>query len=186
MNRMNRKRFFDAWRTAFGPLTQGQVDGLESLLFALEGDELVQDLRWAAYMLATVYHETGRAMQPVEEHGRGAGHPYGATDARTGKAYYGRGYVQLTWKSNYEAMEEKFGLDFLHEPELVLRPEVSYKIMSYGMRNGSFTGVGLGKYIDGDTCDYLNARRIIIGADCAERISGYAVKIEAILKDAED
>jgi hypothetical protein len=63
-------------------------------------------------------------------------------------------------------------------PEQVLQSEVAYKIMSYGMRNGSFTGKKLGDYINNSVCDYKNARRIINGLDRADLIKGYAEKLE--------
>ena len=96
--------------------------------------------------------------------------------------YYGRGYVQLTWDWNYKAMGEKLGNRLLYEPQLALDPVVAYNIMSLGMRNGSFTGKGLSKYINDEQCDYVNARRIINGTDRAQTIAGYAIKLEAILR----
>src|SRR5262249_13402625 len=54
-----------------------------------------------------------------------------------------------------------------------LDPPISYDIMSFGMRNGSFTGVGLGNFINGSQCDYLNARQIVNGLDHAELIAVY-------------
>lgn len=184
MQAINRKEFFDGWRTAFGALRQSQVDGLEILLAALEADGQITDLRHAAYMLATAYHETGHTMQPIAEYNRGIGRPYGIPDRHTGKTYYGRGYVQLTWRENYEAMGRVFGLDLLHDPELAMRPEVAYRIMSHGMRKGSFTGRRLDMYIGGDRCDYVAARRIINGIDCADRIADYARWIETMLISA--
>ena len=40
-------------------------------------------------------------MQPIEEYGKGKGRPYGIKDRETGETYFGRGYVQLTWRENY-------------------------------------------------------------------------------------
>jgi hypothetical protein len=59
-------------------------------------------ISWLAYVLATVYHETASTMEPIEEYGKGAGHSYGEPDPETGQVYDGRGYVQLTWKDNYQ------------------------------------------------------------------------------------
>ncbi|WP_043389263.1 hypothetical protein, partial [Archangium violaceum] len=66
-------------------------------------------------------------------------------------------------------------------PELVLEPDVAYKIMSYGMRNGSFTSRSLGDYIKDRDCNYVNARRIINGTDEATRIAIYAKELERML-----
>jgi hypothetical protein len=50
--------------------------------------------------------------------------------------------------------------------------------MSYGMRNGTFTGKKLSNYITGPTYDYKNARRIINGLDKWDLIKGYAEKLQ--------
>jgi len=142
-------------------------------------------------MLATVRHECANRWLPLEEFGKGKGHAYGvpvtvtAPDGTTfTNTYYGRGYVQLTWKLNYAKMSNALGMnnDLLFHPEHALEPQTSYKIMSFGMRNGNFTGKGLHTYIHDSTCDYLNARRIINGLDQAPLIAGYANKIENILR----
>ena len=54
---------------------------------------------------------------------------------------YGRGYVQLTWKNNYLTLGKALGLgdDLAKNPDHVLDPDIAYEIMSYGMRNGSFS-----------------------------------------------
>lgn len=184
MQKIDREKFFDAYRESFGSLEQGAVDGIESLLASLEADEKVTDLRHAAYMLATARHETAKTFQPIKEYGRGEGLKYGKPDPVTGKTYYGRGYVQLTWKDNYAAMGKVYNLDLVNNPNLALDPAIAYKIMSYGMRYGTFTGVGLSRYIHGEICDYQNARRIINGTDCAEKIAAYAEKLEAALTAA--
>jgi len=182
MQKIDREKFFDSYRDSFGPLLQGQVDGLETILAELETDHHMTDLRWCAYALATVKRECGDEWRPVKEYGRGKGLEYGKPDPVTGKVYYGRGYVQLTWKGNYKAMGRVFNIDLVNQPDLALNPHTAYRIMSYGMRHGTFTGVGLSRYIHGEICDYLNARRIINGTDVAEKIAGYAEKIEAALR----
>lgn len=182
MQKVNREQFFNSYRDSFGPLKQGQVDSLEIILSAMEADTNLTDLRHAAYMLATVKRECGDEWKPVKEYGRGKGMKYGNPDPVTGKVYFGRGYVQLTWKDNYAAMGRVFNLDLVNNPDLALDASVAYKIMSYGMRHGTFTGVGLNRYIHSEICDYLNARRVINGTDVAEKIAGYSEKLEAALR----
>jgi len=92
-----------------GKLAPLQTTGLHELLDA--ADARSWDDRWVAYVLATAAHETGFAMQPVNEVGRGHGRKYGAPDPETGNVYYGRGYVQLTWKANYKRQDAKLGLN---------------------------------------------------------------------------
>jgi len=182
MQKIDREKFFTAYRAHFGPLSQPQVDGIETLLAALEADSRITDIRHAAYMLATVKRECGDEWKPIKEYGRGKGYKYGKADPITGKVYYGRGLVQITHKGNYRAMGDIFNIDLVNNPDLALDPAIAYKIMSYGMRHGTFTGVGLNRYIHGDVCDYLNARRVINGTDVAELIAGYAAKLESALR----
>lgn len=183
MQQIDRKSFFDGYRAAFGPLEQGQVDGLEFLLASLEADEQVVDLRWGAYILATTKHETADTFRPVKEYGRGEGRPYGRP-AENGLVYYGRGYVQLTWDYNYKRMGELLGIPLYDNPDLACDPSTAYKIMSLGMRKGLFTGKRLAYYISGDSCNYQLARKIINGSDKAKLIAGYAEKFEKILRKA--
>jgi predicted chitinase len=110
-------------------------------------------------------------MKPIEEYGHGAGHSYGQPDPETGQTYYGRGYVQLTWKTNYQKMAALTGTDLVNHPELALDPKIAALIMFDGMKGGLFTGVGLPRYFDDRTDDPVNARRIINGTDKAEAIA---------------
>jgi putative chitinase len=174
--------FFASYRDNFGGLSQGQVDGLNSLLEAMAPDATITDIRWLAYMLATTYHETAHTFQPIEEIGKGRGRPYGTPDPTTGQTYYGRGFVQLTWKRNYQTFTNLLGVDLVNDPGLALDPDTAYKIMSVGMTKGLFTGKKLPDYINDQKCDYVNARRIINALDRANIIAGYAQKFEAILK----
>jgi predicted chitinase len=168
---------------AFKPLADGQKSGLFALLMCIEDDTKIADLRWASYMLATTFHETAGTWQPIAEYGRGRGKEYGIRDAETGQIYFGRGYVQLTWKDNYQTMSKVVGVDLVADPSAAMLPEIAYQIMSYGMRQGSFTGVGLKRYFNEERTDAIGARKIINGTDCAERIAGYYDKFMRILTE---
>ncbi len=185
-----RDTFFQMYEAAFAALSPPAASGLGALLASLEEDPDVSNVRWAAYMLATVKHECADRWQPIEEFGKGKGRPYGqpvtVTDAdgtQFTNRYYGRGYVQLTWKLNYDKMSKALDLGnglVLH-PEHALEPQTAYRIMSYGMRQGSFTGKNLQDYIHDDICDYFQARRIINALDRAALIQGYAETFENLL-----
>lgn len=184
MESINKDKFLFLYQNEYGQLNSSQINGLTSLLEYLTADENVTDMRHAAYMLATTKHECAGKWQPIAEYGKGTGKKYGLPDKVTGQTYYGRGYVQLTWKENYQAMSQVCGLDFVNNPDLVMDSENAYKIMSYGMRKGSFTGVRLGMFINNEHCDYVNARKIINGLDCSEKIAKYAETIEGFLKES--
>ena len=172
---------FDKIRPMFGgSLTQSQVDGLNSIVSAMN-DFGLQSQRFAAYCLATAFHETAKTMQPIREIGLGKAYKYGITDPITHQAYYGRGYVQLTWKANYDKFGKLLGVDLVNKPDLALQPDIATKIMLVGMTKGLFTGKKLSDYITPDTMDFVNARRIINGIDCAQLIAGYANQFLATL-----
>ncbi len=183
-------------------LTTTKGEDLRGFFSLLQKDSNIQDIRWAAYMLATVYHETEFSFIPNEEKGKGAGRKYGVeievTDVQGYRGqkntkycniYYGRGYCHLTWEDNYISIGKALGLgDELYiNPSIALDNNIAYEITSYGMRNGIFTGHKLDQYINGKKCDYLNARSIINSGKGEDRkpkhkIAEYAKKIEILLR----
>jgi putative chitinase len=169
---IDRKVFFDTVRGSLfkGGLSQPEVNGISAILDEWEKRSL-SDLRWLAYMLATTFHETAGTMQPIREFGRGRGTKYGTT-------YYGRGFVQLTWETNYAKASKVVGVDLVKFPDRALMLPVAATILFDGMINGWFTGKKLADYISGATCDYEGARRIINGTDRKVLIAGYAMSFQ--------
>ena len=167
--------FFQSVRAHFGKLSQQQVDGFNVLLLAGWG----LDTTWRAYMLATAWHETAATMQPIREYGKGRGKAYGKS-GKHGQAPYGRGYVQLTWDTNYEKADKALGLNgaLLADFDLALRPDIAAQIMVRGMTEGWFTGKKLAGYLPGD---YVNARQIINGNDKSALVASYAIAFERAL-----
>lgn len=176
--------FFDSVRPMFrgGALSALQVDGMQRMIAEAERRGILRPR--LAYALATAFHETAQTMQAIEEYGRGKGKAYGAPDPVTGKAYYGRGLVQLTWKRNYEAFAKRYGIDLVRNPSLALEIGVAIRIMFDGMTDGVFTGKKFADYITASSVDYRQARKIINGMDCADLIAGYAFKFERALRQA--
>jgi len=178
---MNKPKFFTTIRPLFGKLTDSQVKAIEFILSYWEAQSLVTDIRQFAYILATIQHETANTMLPIEEYGRGKGLTYGTPDPVTKQVYYGRGYIQLTWKANYEKFAHLLGANLIVKPELALNPDISIQIAFIGMKNGMFTGKKLDDYIYKDKIDFVWARSIVNGKrkgeplpDKAELIASYA------------
>lgn len=192
---MNKKAFFNNLRSSglFGSsLSQSQVDGINGLLEAFEqvGDGRDDTL---AYGLATAYHETGRRMVPVREgfastdegairavanlaQKRGPGsapNRYGKPAGPYGHVYYGRGHIQLTWLDNYERSSADAGVDLVKDPDAMLDPVISARVLWLGLLDGRWNGQGHGLRHYLDRGDVTGARRTVNVQDKAAEIAGY-------------
>jgi putative chitinase len=178
---INKKKFYDTIRHSIfgGKIKSAQAAGLEIILNKWIAEDW-KDLRWLAYILATVYHETAHTMQPVEEYGRGKGRKYGEPVGPHMQCYYGRGYCQLTHDYNYLRFSKLTGVDIYQHPEKACEPDTAVKILFIGMIQGMFTGKSLGQYFNDET-DWIGARRIVNGTDRAEQIAAIATKFHYAL-----
>lgn len=137
-----------------------------------------------AYCLASVHHETNQTFLPLREYGKGKGKPYGSNIDIDGSRYtgldhiyYGRGYIQITWLSNYIKLGKLLGIDLVNDPDLALDPVVAAKILVIGCLRGLFTGKSLKDYIKtGKRLEFIRARRVVNGNDKSELIATYAEK----------
>ncbi|MEN1941347.1 peptidoglycan-binding protein [Luteimonas sp. MJ174] len=125
-------------------------------------DHGVSDPKQIAYMLATAQHETRDFAAPEEDYGRSQARKLGY---RGGEDFYGRGYVHLTHDYNYRKFDELLGLDgeLVKNPDRAKEPELAAQILVIGMRDGLFTGRRLDRYINDDSQDAYNARRVVNG-----------------------
>lgn len=171
---IDRKKFFNGIRQSpfAGKLNQDQVEGCNLILNEWERRKL-NDWRFLAYILATTKWETDHTMQPIKEAG-------GLKYLKSKKYYpwYGRGFVQLTWRYNYEYFRNEvlklFDVDIISNPDNALIPKVAAYIMFEGMFRGTFTKKSLNNYFNDKTTDWIGARRIINGTDKNYEIAGIA------------
>jgi len=129
-----------------------------------------------AYVLATAFHETAHTMKPVRE-------AFWLSEVwrRDNLRYYpwyGRGYVQLTWKRNYVFASYRLKKNLTRDPDVVMSPKISVEILVLGMKEGWFTGKRLPEYINEERKDYYSARRVVNALDKASLIASYAEKYE--------
>lgn len=198
---IDRTAFFNSIRANLfdGRLTQAQVNGTNAILDEWENRFLNGDLRWLAYMLATVKLETAHTMQPINEMGGDAyffrmydkngerpsvARALGNTQVGDGVRFHGRGYVQLTGRNNYTRMAALTGADLVGHPDLALDPRIAADIMFEGMQRGDFTGKKLADYFTADKSDWVEARRIINGLDRAHEIAAFAQTFDSALRGA--
>lgn len=127
-----------------------------------------------AYVVATVEHETAGTFAPVRE-AFWLDEKWRRENLRY-FPYYGRGYVQLTWMSNYEKYSKILKVDMVAHPDIALEPNSARFILVHGFKNGTFTGHNLERFINSNLVDYRSARRVINGLDKADHIKDLAKK----------
>jgi len=152
-----------------------------------------------AYVLATTHHETGGAMMPVKETvmpWHSDKFPSDVTVKRrldnafeNGRlpwvssqywldGWFGRGFVQLTHRANYQSAGDKLGVDLVRNPDAALNPTVAAEILVRGMAEGWFTGKKMSDY---ET--YRDMRRVVNGMDKADDIAALARKYYEVLPE---
>lgn len=160
-----------------------QTDSIEQIALAWKkyGDN---DNRKLAYILATAYHESSfEAKKEYRANPLSQPALYNTQNAYWYTNYYGRGYIQLTHKSNYQKMTDFLGVDLVNNPDLALHPKYAAQILVYGMMTGQFGNKKqLSYYINDNNKDYYNARRLVNGTDKAQTIANYSETIEKGLK----
>ncbi|MEB1078336.1 peptidoglycan-binding protein, partial [Xanthomonas campestris pv. campestris] len=135
----------------------------------------VTDPKQISYMLATAQHETRNFQAPEEDFGRSQARKLGYSG---GEEFYGRGYVHLTHDYNYAKFDKLLGLnsEMVRNPDMAKQPEIAAKVLVVGMRDGLFTGKPLDRYIDNDSHDVYNARRVVNGVTPSKPWSVKAAK----------
>jgi len=109
-----------------------------------------------AAAIATVAIETASTFQPVRE-----AFWFDEDWRRTNLRYYpfyGRGYIQLTWESNYRTYSEALGVDLLDNADLAMDPSVAAKVFAaFFAQSGAAAAA--------ERHDWAECRRLVQGAD---------------------
>lgn len=169
---IDRTIYFDRIRPLFGgSMTQEQVDGQNAILNGWEQYRSHEDMRWLANFLGQTYHETAQRMTPIAEYG-GENASYGQPDPVTGERYYGRGFIQITHKENYERADRELNLvgaeSCVAHADNQLRLDISGRTGYLGMVEGWFRSDHMGphtlpRYFNAKTNDAYGSRQIING-----------------------
>lgn len=112
--------------------------------------------------LATVRVECGKNFKPINEYASGEAyegrHDLGNTQKGDGVRYKGRGYIQLTGRSNYAVFGQKIGVDLINNPDLALDVEVGAKVLAHYFKDRGVVEACLAK-------DWLRVRKLINGVN---------------------
>ena len=150
------------------------VDGtISAIIYECKAQGLTLDTQ-IAYVLATAQWETNRTFRPVKE-------AYWLSESWRKShlryyPYYGRGFVQLTWKNNYKKYSKILGVDMVKDPSIAMKNDVALFVLVHGFKTGTFTGRKITDYIDEYHTDFIHARRCINGTDQAHAIASIASK----------
>lgn len=110
--------------------------------------------------MATVRVEVGRAFLPIMEIASGTAYEgrldLGNNQVGDGVRYKGRGFIQLTGRSNYTNYGRVLGIDLVNNPNLALDPKISALILAQYFKD---RGVNIAM----NNSDYIKARRIVNG-----------------------
>ena len=150
----------------------------EQWIYDKAKENWITDNRQIAYVLSTVKGECGFKNQP--EIWRWEWKSYWAVDQSTGQSYYGRWFIQLTWKNNYarftqiirdswkEFKDNDWNIiagkevDLVNNPDITLQSnELAAFILMYWMKNWTFTWKKLDDFINDNDTDFYNARSIV-------------------------
>ena len=161
----------------------------------------VTDNRQIAYILSTIKWEAPNIWWPWFRNQKeiwGENRAYWQIDSETWQAYYGRWFIQLTHKSNYQKYTQivrdmwkdfmdndgntlkSSDIDLVNNPDIILNSnDLSIFIAIHWMKNGNFTWKKLDDFINDTQTDFYNARSIVNWM--SSRPSYYAENAESYL-----
>jgi predicted chitinase len=173
-----------------GQLTAAAQKALPYLFKAFAKDNITDPNQMAA-IVAEIDHEDNfgsfnggvESISQTEANaaydGRMGNGPPGSSDGYT---YRGRGYVQVTGRANYQTFANKYGIDVVDNPGLLLSyPDLDAQNAVDSIVKGSFTGAKLSTYVNANTVDFYDARRTVNGIDHAYVIKQYSQTYAGIL-----
>lgn len=105
---------------------------LPLILSALK-EQGIDDPKMALYALATIRVETA-GFEPINEYASGQAYEgrksLGNTQAGDGVKFKGRGFIQLTGRSNYTNYGKELGIDLVNNPALANNPKTAARILA--------------------------------------------------------
>lgn len=154
----------------------------------------INDRATQVAMIGTVAIETASTFRPVRE-AYYLGEPEPAESWRRANLryypYYGRGYIQLTWRENYAAYGPKIAqlwgaggwepdFDLVGNPDRALEPDISAAVSALYFRDHGGTGSKLIPKA-ANRGDWREVRRLVQGADAGlDRLVAIAGKLQAV------
>ncbi len=170
--------------------------------------------RRIAYVLATAQHGshfgarleetgTGPGADGVDrsfdryEPGTALGTTLGNSEPGDGARFRGRGFVHVRGRAAYATWSQRLGMPeqpvdgthvpfFVAHPEALARPSIAAQTLVQGMRDGLFTGIALGYYVNEKKADYYSARRVVGACEHARDVAAIAVEFARAIEELQN
>ncbi len=173
----------------------------------------VTHLRRIAYLLATAQHASHFGAR-LEERGIGPGADgvdrsferyepgtpqglaLGNTQPGDGARFRGRGFVYVRGRASDATWSQRLAMPdalvdgtpvpyFIAHPEAMARPGIAAQTLVRGMRDGLFTGIALGYYVNDKKTDYHSARRVVGGPEHARDVAAIALTFARAIEELQ-
>lgn len=135
-----------------------------------------------ALMLGTAYRETCGLMTSAVGEACGCRNTCSATELKNsrygqkdscGRAYFGRGFVQLTHSKNYDAVGKRLRIPLKDYPNLAYEQAIGIKLLVDGVQGRWYAGKPLNMYLDDARSDWVNARDSVNPGSRNKAATGY-------------
>ncbi len=107
------------------------------LIMAALTEQDINNVPMTAYTFATINAETS-SFKPIPEWATGSEYEdradLGNVNPGDGVRFKGRGFIQLTGRSNYKNMGTHLGIDLIDNPDLALDPTIAARIMAVWLK----------------------------------------------------
>ncbi len=135
-----------------------------SLLLGALDQQGINTPRVVAYTMATVDHETDSTFTPIREYN--GEQQAVANGYKGGKAYYGRGFIQITHDENYQQIGQDIGQGnkLVENPDLALDPGIAAQVTADFMKKRGVADLA-------EKSGFRAAREPVNGTDKADKIA---------------
>jgi hypothetical protein len=168
---------------ALGCTLERASDNWPLLVTALK-EQGIFDRATAIATLATLGVEVGQAFASIPEFASGDAYEgradLGNVQSGDGRRYKGRGFIQLTGRSNYRWYGQQLGIDLEGNPDLALDSGVAARILARYFVNRNIPDAA-------DSGDWVHVRRLVNGGDNGlERFRQYVHVFQGLPTNAEE
>jgi hypothetical protein len=166
------------WPLIFYTLTQAGQGSVRSLIGAVATIAIETASTWLP--IRELFNDPPGQFEYFENKYGAGKHPnaeqMGHTQPGDGARYFGRGFIQLTWKNSYAAMGRELGIDLVGNPDLALDASTAARIFAIYWRNRNIQA-------QADREDWPAVRRSVQGGSAGlDRLEAIAAALLSVAR----